>query len=398
MERELLAAAINSRESYELLASRDVRRELSIHAQVIFDAITTYYRRDESAQSASVELLKESLRQTHEKYTDSLFLILDDLPDVSSINAVDLWLASKQQAIGDKLAQAIINKDDVKIITELIEEYQFYQAYEEEVPRTFIGAHPSELYDTRKTGDLIPVFPKALNNAIGGGADRGSHIVVFGVPEMGKTQFVINAVARMIQDGFRVLYCWNEDPVKKVIDRYLSRLSDIPSDDLRRDPDKQNLAYELAMRKNYGNLILQELLPGTYAELRSLIEKHEPDVLVVDQIRNLSYPRTDGLTEILERAGKDMRNLAKRFDIVTVSVTQAGDSAQGKAILNYNDVEYSNVGLAATADLMIGVGATSEMSAMGQLMLSVSKNKFNGNHVNVPARVYRHLSKVWSME
>lgn len=391
MERQLITAAVRDRSAFEILISRGIIDDLSPPAQIVFEVLTEYYDKDLRTSSANVDLLSEAIKQKYPKHAAQFAELLEDLPESSSTNAVELWLAAKRQAVGNRLASALVN-NSAKEIPNLLEEYEYYQNYTEEVPRTFVAAHPSELFTNTEVGKLLPIYPRNLNDALGGGVESGMHVVIFGVPEIGKTHVVLNAAAVMVQAGFKVLYCGNEDPPRKVLRRFLCRLTDMPEQDLK---GRMNEAYEQAMQKGYDRFFFEEIIPGTIGELRNLIEKHEPDVIIVDQIRNLSIGDHD-ITKVLERAGIHMRNFAKKYGIVTISVTQAGDEAQGRNQVPYNMIQYSKVGLPATADVIIGVGASEDMQAQNKLVLTVSKNKINGNHAVIPARVNRTISKIKS--
>ena len=89
-----------------------------------------------------------------------------------------------------------------------------------------------------------------------------------------------------------------------------------------------------------------------------------------------------------------MRRLAKKYNALAVSVTQAGDSGENKAILNMGDIDGSNTGIQGTADLIIGLGATYDMIQRGMLTLSFSKNKLNGNKQPVSITINPGLVRV----
>ena len=79
-----------------------------------------------------------------------------------------------------------------------------------------------------------------------------------------------------------------------------------------------------------------------------------------------------------------MRNFAKRYKLLAVSITQAGDSANGKAILSRGDIDNSNVGIPGASDLMIGIGASHEQEISGERTLSFPKQKISGNKMPIP--------------
>ena len=60
------------------------------------------------------------------------------------------------------------------------------------------------------------------------------------------------------------------------------------------------------------------------------------------------------------------------------------------------DVDNSNTGIPAQADVMIGIGATSEDESQGRRVLSLPKNKRSGNHEYFAVNVDPQLSRVRS--
>ena len=193
---------------------------------------------------------------------------------------------------------------------------------------------------------------------------------------MGKTLVVIEMMAGFVSQGLSVLYVGNEDPLDDVNMRIVNRLSLMTKFEVLNDPQEAQLRAEEA---GYNLLIMAGLSPGTPREITGLIEKHTPDVLVLDQIRNLDMGN-DNYTLALQAAAIQARTWAKRYSCVVVSVTQAGDSAEGKAVLSQGDVDYSNTGIPATADVLLGIGATERNKMRGEIVLSLPKNKVSGNH------------------
>ena len=97
--------------------------------------------------------------------------------------------------------------------------------------------------------------------------------------------------------------------------------------------------------------------------------------------------KSESRTNQLEAAATFARNMAIKHKMVSISATQAGDSARNKAILDMGDVDYSNTGIPAQADLMIGIGGTEEQESSGIRVLSLCKNKITGQHDNWPVRL-----------
>ena len=105
-------------------------------------------------------------------------------------------------------------------------------------------------------------------------------------------------------------------------------------------------------------------------------------------MRLLNIPGEEiGTVKHIETASNTMRTIAKKYGIVTVSITQAGDSAYNKLVLEQGDVYFSNTGVPGSADLMIGVGINDDFEYNNKRMLSICKNKINGKHEYFPVKV-----------
>ena len=108
--------------------------------------------------------------------------------------------------------------------------------------------------------------------------------------------------------------------------------------------------------------------------------------------------KSDTRTNQLEEAANAMRNIAKRYDAIAITVTQAGDSAQGKAVLDMGDVDSSNTGIPGACDVLLGIGGTEQQIAQGIRTLSLSKNKIGGVHDSFPVRFNPRISKFVSSQ
>lgn len=398
MERHLISAAVSSRDAFDSLISRDIEPELSPPGQIVFQALHTYYGNDASAKAAKIDLLCEWIKKSYPKHVDTLVAVMKDLPDTSSENVVALWLRHKQEFISNRLQVALKNqsKDDIK---DLMDKWEFYQKYaDHEQPKTYQGVPVAELLAVEQEEGRMPLAPKVINDALRGGLKRGKHIAVVARPEYGKSQFCINEAAVLVQQGYKVLYCTNEEGVESTLLRLTSRLCDVDSYAIE-DGKKTGKAAEytaLAKQRGYDNCIAHEMYPGTVGEITKLIEKHRPDAVFIDQLRNIHMKNATSLTDVLERGGRAMRNLALRYKIRLFSVTQAGDDAHNKPKIDYNDVEYSNTGFAATVDVFVGIGSDEELRRQGTSIITLSRNKISGVQESYAVQVDKLRSKIRS--
>jgi hypothetical protein len=237
------------------------------------------------------------------------------------------------------------------------------------------AAGVSDLFEHVGDERRIPIAPSRLNSRISGGVLPGQHIVLYGRPEVGKSTFSINfAVGMAVKQSQRVLYVGNEDQINILKLRAVARASGMTSDEV--SAKRAEAAQLYIERGAEERLRFVQMFDGGPDDLRGIIEEHEPTILVLDQIRNLSGSG-DGLVNRLEENGQAVRRLLLEYGMVGLSVAQAGGSAEGRTWLTMNDLDSSKTGLPGTADLMIGVGMNSEMEARNQRALSFPKNKLS---------------------
>jgi predicted ATP-dependent serine protease len=251
-------------------------------------------------------------------------------------------------------------------------------------------------YDARNAfqftrGDnLIRLTPEILNERLGGGLAPGDSVVVYARPEMGKTGFVVHLTATAASAGHGVLYLGNEEPIDRTVQRTIASLTGQPTSVCAAHPVE---ALAGAQRRGLGNITFRDLDPGTMAQIEGAIRQTRPRLVVLDQLRNILH-KGDSATVRMEDVQKGFRALAKRYAFTAVSVTQAGDSADGKTFLTMGDVDNSNTGVPGACDVMIGIGATYAMLETPRRGLSFPKNKIGHNHEGVIVSFDKARSRV----
>jgi KaiC/GvpD/RAD55 family RecA-like ATPase len=285
-------------------------------------------------------------------------------------NLLSIYEKVKKEKIGYEIIQALSGNKDEQV-RELMEQYLNF-CVEERSEEIFHAKSLDELEQHVSGKNLLPLFPLGLHEVLGG-VPRQSQICVFARPDVGKSCFSINAAVGAAQNSFRVLYIGNEDAPARMVFRILTRFCKEPEHVIKADPKKY---YDLAIEKGYANLYFLPMSPGTLGEITKWVEKIKPDMLVVDQVRNLKV-KPESMTVNLEQACIGLRNIAKKYNLVTLLVTQAGDSAEGKTYLNMSDVDSSKTGLQGTLDLLIGLGQNAEMKDMKRVVLNFPKNKLS---------------------
>jgi len=396
-ERKILSAFVKDRKSYEEVKELLDRSDFDSITLHLIDLVGEYYATDSNASNVDVEILADRFaRQSQSaKLENTVKSILTTLPEVSGGNVLKELREVKAYRLGLKLANAFTKGSTGPEVQKLLHDYMEVteaipgnRENDEEEPQDFtVEALVRKSFNT---DGLIKLLPKSLTEHLDGGVRPGHHILVFAPTEMGKTLVVINMVAGFTMQGLRTLYVGNEDPVADLQMRYISRLTNFNKREVLSNPSEAQRRLD---KRNYKNVIFAPLAPGTFRKIRDLVKKYQPQVVVLDQLRNIDVD-SENRTQALEKAATEARNLAKAMGIVVISVSQAADSASGKRILNRGDVDSSNIGIPGQMDVMIGIGADEEMEKMGMRMLSFPKNKISGNHQPIEIIINPLLSKV----
>ena len=403
MEKQLLNAALRSRSSYSLIvehiapeSKRKKQDSYTPEFRILLDKIGNYYETDGAATAVNMELMAELIDASTpiDKHKERFKNILTEAysSDTSVPNIKALLLMAKRAEVGDRLAMKLVNRE---VVDAELEEYNRLVAAEltetEEEDDALRGSALLKIANKIASGEHgLKLRPPALNDAIGArGLQPGSKVTMFGRPEIAKSAWCITNAAGWAMDGKRVLYLINEDPAENIYIRGVCCLTGWSEEEVLSKPEE---AMAVAQRRGLDNLIIKDIHPGSVAEIDALVKKEKPDVLIVDQLRNLKS-KADSRTNQLDEVARELRDVAKANSIVVVDVTQAGESAEGKAILSMTDMDSSKTGVPAAADLLVGIGATKEQESAGFRVLSLCKNKVNGNHATITVKVNPMISR-----
>jgi archaellum biogenesis ATPase FlaH len=393
LERKLVGAALQSRAAFEALAGSEEVGHFDPALLALYMAASSFYQQDPAAESVDVDILAASLAgsKLNPRKGRELAELVRTLAgeEVSVENIRGYLLAQGQERKGMALASAIAGRRPEEEIREALEGYTASLA----APVAAVDDAPQwgdALRSRIDRSNRLTVSPKALNEHLSGGVCPGHNLTIFGRPEAGKTALAITMACGFARRGLKVLYIGNEDPIQDLMVRVVSNLTDATVEEIAADPD--HFERE-ALKKGASHMVMRATSPGSIREIEALIKQHKPDVLFVDQLRNINSGKSDNFTQLLDKNAQAVRALGKRYGLVTISVTQAGDSASGRAILDMGDVDSSNTGIPGAADVMIGVGVTEALDRSGQRMLSLCKNKL-GTHAQVLVSLDPFRSKI----
>lgn len=346
-----------------------------------------------------IELVNVQLR--NEKHLKDFTQLIDDAISLSasSRNVEQVVFESKKYEVGRSLAQAIANDRPHQEILEQYNEIYKASCLNDVLDRgleVYENVDIKELIKTEHTNAVyLKLSPRSLNDRLGGGLKKGNHVVAFGRPEAGKSCFSINAACGFAKQGFKGLYFINEDRPEDIILRCIANLSGISKFELV-DDETIDRAESIAKQNGFDNIRVISVAPGNLDQIDRLLGQYRPDWMVIDQLRNIAIKEDNRVVQ-LEKAATGIRTLAKKWDVATISVTQAGDSASGKAMLDMSDIDSSKTGIPAQADLMVGIGVTEELEDRSMRQLTLPKNKLGGKHESFPVRIDTLLSRFTSV-
>ena len=378
----ILAASLQSREVWSELESSGELAHVGDDLVVFADALREYYATDVKAQSADPDLIEaatvgvtrdpkraEVMRHTME--------LLRAAP-VSVPNARRAVRLIATRRVSEQLATKLLlpKKDDAGPM-DLIDEFLRLQTADEsdEAPQWSRESIAPALGAPR-----VPIYPRSIGRHLRGGLWPGHHLTVFARPEIGKSAFAINTAVMAASRGkAKVLYLSNEDSVRDLMLRALVRFNGRGQEDVLLNLDE---CIAAAKRMGADRLLFRDMAPGSLAEIDRLVRRYTPDLLIVDQMRNIGTTgkNADNMTQRLDAVAQGLRNIGKRHGCAVISVTQAGDSARDKAILDDGDVDNSNTGVSAGCDVLLGLGANAIMREAGERRVTFIKNKLGGTH------------------
>lgn len=380
----LIAAGLRSRSVWEAFDASGEAENAGEELAPFAEAVRSYYEKDPSAESVDPGLLDVLVVQKirdpkrREMAADILRRLVAAAPSVE--NAKAAAHAVRVRRVGEKLATALLvpsQKDGAETVPVLLEEYSGLLVEPDEVPED--KAWSRDVIAPALGAPRIPIWPRVIADRIRGGLWPGHHMTIFARPEMGKTALMTTIAVRAVaHSDARVLYLTNEDPVRDLMVRCLAQFSGLSPDEAIKELDG---AIAKARKHGADRLLFRDMAPGSLPEIGRMVRKHKPDLLIVDQMRNMGTgQKAENMTQRLDSVAQGLRNIGKRYGCSVISVTQAGDSARDKAILDDGDVDSSNTGVSAGCDVLIGMGATPAMMDAGERRLSFIKNKLGGKH------------------
>jgi archaellum biogenesis ATPase FlaH len=247
-----------------------------------------------------------------------------------------------------------------------------------------IAVEATEIFNGKPANfnDIISIIEKHKTNT----PDEkvGNLMIVFARPETGKTAFWVSLVSSpdgFAEQGAKVHAFINEEPAVRTQMRAISCYTGMTREEIVENIEIANSKWDLIKE----NIQLYDTVDWTMDDIDSHCEKHKPDIIVIDQLDKVNisgiYARSD---EKLRAIYTSAREIAKRRKCAIIAIH-----------MDFNMMENSRTGKAAEADLIIGVGKAPDTNGQENIdrSLCISKNKINGYHGIIDAKIYREISR-----
>lgn len=350
-------------------------QDFSKELVVILKAIDSWYTNNTvnlSPESLGVELYKFSIRDK-EFYVS----ILENLKTIElQENIFSLLDNFKKAKICRELANTAFEASTGnKPFEKVLEIVDRLDRTEEELQVDFVSEDLDSILDNQVLKQGLRWRLPCLNKSAGS-LRKGDFVTIFARPEVGKTSFLASEVSFMAkQTDLPILWFNNEEQGSKVMFRLYQASLGATKEKLLEKRDK---AKQLFLQKT-GNRVKIIDSPVINKKLvETLCKQYNPSLIVFDQLDKITGFNADRYDLIMGAVYQWARELAKTYCPV-IGVCQAEGSAENVDWLNMGHMANSKTAKAAEADLIIGIGAKSDVGYEYNRYLSICKNKLSGD-------------------
>jgi archaellum biogenesis ATPase FlaH len=193
--------------------------------------------------------------------------------------------------------------------------------------------------------------------------------LIAAMPETGKTAMVVACSLFFRQQGARVLHINNEDPKRKILERYYVNFFERPTHAIYENLGEFSKIFHEA---HEGGLIIEDDAQMTPFQLDYQVRRHQPDVVFIDQADHLAR---DSEAATLEALYYRQRQMAKKRNTRVIAVSQASLTSGPYLVLS--DLHNSKIGKQGNLDWMMGLFAPENYPQHRNV--SFPKNKLTGD-------------------
>ena len=209
------------------------------------------------------------------------------------------------------------------------------------------------------------------------GGDLG---LVVAVVNAGKTAFILTVAMALLKQGAKVLHLNNEERGSKIKLRALENYLDMNKFEIYKNKE---LAQDVINNVFKNSYFLYDIPSVSIQDIKLLVRKHNPDVLIIDQAWKIKVSKQDRSDLTLTEIFRSLREIAKEYNIHILGTTQADSEAYDKEYLKMHNLFGSKVGVQGEMDYIIGIGKkNTDVSKDNWRYITFPKNKLTGNESN----------------
>ena len=196
----------------------------------------------------------------------------------------------------------------------------------------------------------IPFSLSMLNHITKGGVPRKTLTVPVAPTGVGKSVFMTDWSAYLLEAGYNVLYITLEMAEERIAERIDAKLMNVTVDDLQTLP-REIFCNKIntLKKKPLGKIIIKEYATGTFNSnhLRHVIQELKikkgivPDVIMVDYLNLVGSYRVTmggGSYGYIKAVSEELRGVAMQFNCALVAPTQTSRAGQNATDFELNEV------------------------------------------------------------
>jgi replicative DNA helicase len=217
-----------------------------------------------------------------------------------------------------------------------------------------------------------------------GGTSRKELCLVAAASGRGKSLYLVNQAAKLIEERKKILYVSLEMSEDRIAQRFDSILTQIPQSRLKVSQDSLKTRLSLIKNKLGEDYLVIKEFPTKTANvnhIRALLNQLQtqsgfiPDVLIVDYLELLN-PTTEGMTEYQaqERIAQELRGVAMERNILVWTASQVNRQGARTPVITDTDLADS-YGKIRSCDFALSLNQTDQEFDEGRMRIYIMKSR-----------------------
>ena len=268
-------------------------------------------------------------------------------------------------------------------------------SFDSHIGHDFLEDYEDRFDFYHRVEERIPFDLEMLNTITRGGHPRKSLNIILAGTGVGKTLAMCHMAASNLVLGKNVLYITMEMAEEKIAERIDANLLNVAVDELAQLPkNSYEKKVERVRNKTVGKLIIKEFPTASahVGHLRHLLNELQlkrsfvPDIIYIDYLNICLSARIKAGANVnsytyVKAIAEELRGLAVEKNLPIVSATQTTRTGYSNSDPGLEDTSES-FGLPATADFMIALVSSDQLSDLNQIMIKQLKNRYNDPTIN----------------